>query len=61
MKLGDVDLYRYNLKGDPTTRIGVIAQELFKTHPKAVLRGDEFKPWMVDYGKLAPHLAAHLG
>lgn len=29
-------IYRYNFKGDPTTQIGLIAQEVEKKHPEAV-------------------------
>lgn len=29
-------IYRYNYKGDPTTRIGFIAQEVEQSHPEAV-------------------------
>lgn len=43
-------IYRYNYKGDPTTRIGLLAQEVEKRHPDAVGEtGEGIKA--VDYDK----------
>jgi len=50
-------VYRYNYIGDPTPRIGVMAQEIEKTRPEAVFEVGGFKA--VDYGK-ATDLAAYL-
>lgn len=43
------NVYRYNYKGDPTPRIGLIAQEVEKTRPDAVIEIGGYKA--VDYGK----------
>lgn len=51
------NVYRYNYKGDETPRIGVMAQEIEKTRPDAVMEVGGFKA--VDYGK-ATDLAASL-
>lgn len=62
--LGGINLYRYNLIGDPTPRVGVMAQELHKTHPGAVVVGgdDPLKqPWRVRYDKISHELVAGLG
>ncbi len=50
-------VYRYNYKGDVTPRIGVMAQEVEKSRPDAVVDFAGFKA--VDYGK-ATDLAASL-
>ena len=42
-------VYRYRYKGDPTPRIGLIAQEVEATNPDAVTEVAGFKA--VDYGK----------
>lgn len=42
-------IYIYNYKGDPTPRIGLIAQEVEKKYPEAVGESHGFKT--VDYGK----------
>lgn len=51
------NVYRYNYKGDDVPRIGVMAQEVEKTRPDAVVEIGGFKA--VDYGK-ATDLAASL-
>lgn len=51
------NVYRYRYKGDDTPRIGVMAQEVEKTRPDAVVEVGGFKA--VDYGK-ATDLAASL-
>lgn len=51
------NVYRYRYKGDPTPRIGVMAQEIEKTRPDAVVEVGGWKA--VDYGK-ATDLAASL-
>ena len=43
------NVYRYNYKGDPTPRIGLIAQEVEKTRPDAVIEIGGYKA--VDYSK----------
>ncbi len=40
-------IYRYNFKGDPTTQIGLISQEVEKSHPDAVRKVNGVG--MVDY------------
>lgn len=50
-------VYRYNYIGDDVPRIGVMAQEVEKTRPDAVIEVGGFKA--VDYGK-ATNLAAAL-
>lgn len=42
-------IYRYHLKGDPTPRIGLLAQEVEKRHPEAVGERGGYKT--VDYGE----------
>lgn len=51
-------IYSYKMGDDPRTRIGLIAQEVEKEHPKAVGLAAGFK--MVDYGK-ATEAAANRG
>lgn len=51
-------IYSYKMGDDPRTRIGLIAQEVEKDHPKAVGLAAGFK--MVDYGK-ATEAAANRG
>jgi len=47
-KLNDgQSVYRFNYKGDPTTRIGLVAQEVERDHPEAVHQTDGWKS--VDY------------
>jgi hypothetical protein len=41
-------IYKYNFKGSPVTQIGLIAQEVEKTHPEAVGSFGGYKT--VDYG-----------
>ena len=43
------NVYRYNYLGDPTPRIGLMAQEVEQTRPDAVVEIGGFKA--VDYGK----------
>lgn len=43
------NIYRYRYKGDPMMRIGVMAQEVEKTNPDAVIDIGGYKA--VDYGK----------
>lgn len=43
-------VYRFNYKGDPVTRIGLMAQEVKKKHPEAVHR-DDIGILYVDYDK----------
>ena len=47
------NIYKYNFKADPmnTPHIGVLAQEVEKTRPDAVLHTSKGTKW-VDYGKL---------
>lgn len=54
--LRDVNLYEYNLKGLPGKQVGVLAQEVIQTHPRAVIPGDNAKPWMVNYKQLTDEL-----
>ena len=42
-------IYRYNYKGDPTTQIGLIAQEVERHHPDAVGSSNQYRT--VDYDK----------
>jgi len=42
-------IYRYNYKGDPTTQIGLIAQEVEHHHPNAVGSSNNYRT--VDYDK----------
>ena len=51
------NVYRYNYKGDPTPRIGLMAQEVEKTNPDAVTEIGGWKA--VHYGK-ATQLASDL-
>jgi hypothetical protein len=51
------NVYRYNYKGDPTPRIGLMAQEVEKTNPDAVIEIGGYKA--VNYGK-ATQLASDL-
>lgn len=51
-KVKDISLYNYNFPGGPT-QLGVMAQQVVKKHPEAVIKGDDKTPWLVDYGKLA--------
>jgi hypothetical protein len=50
-------VYRYRYKGDPTPRIGLLAQEVEQTNPDAVIEVGGFKA--VDYGR-ATDYASHL-
>ena len=52
------NIYRYRYKGDAVPRIGVMAQEVEKTHPESVHEIGGFKA--VDYGA-ATGFAAELG
>ena len=52
------NIYRYRYKGDPVTRIGVMAQEVQETNPDAVTDIGGFLA--VDYGK-ATNFASELG
>lgn len=56
------NIYRYRYKGDPVTRIGVMAQEVQKRDPEAVADlGGDFAGFLgVDY-KRATDFAAELG
>ena len=49
------NIYRYRYKGDATPRIGVMAQEVEKTNPDAVIDVGGVK--MVDYGKATEYAA----
>jgi hypothetical protein len=42
------NVYRYNYKGDPTPRIGLIAQEIEKTRPDAVIEIGGYKALRYD-------------
>lgn len=44
-------IYSYNYKGDSRPQMGLIAQEVRKTRPEAVLRDKSSGFLMVDYGK----------
>lgn len=46
-------IYLYNYKGDPTPRVGLIAQDVEKVHPEAVTEIDGIKA--VDYEKALKH------
>lgn len=48
-------IYRYNYKGDPTTQIGLIAQEVERHHPDAVGSAGHYRT--VDYDKATDHAA----
>lgn len=52
-KIGETNdgqpIYKYNYKGDPRTQIGLIAQDVEKSHPDAVGESQGFKT--VDYDK----------
>ena len=50
-------IYRYNYKGDPTTHIGLIAQEVEHHHPEAVGLAGGMKT--VDYDKATDEAAHH--
>jgi hypothetical protein len=50
-------IYRYNYKGDPTTHIGLIAQEVEHHHPEAVGLAGGMKT--VDYDKATDEAAQH--
>lgn len=49
------NVYRYNYIGDPTPRIGLMAQEVEKVRPDAVVEIGGFKA--VDYGKATDYAA----
>ena len=49
------NVYRYNYKGDPTPRIGLIAQEVEKTRPDAVIEIGGYKA--VRYDKATQYAA----
>lgn len=55
-RIRDVDIYEYNFKGLPGKQVGVLAQEVVKTHPRAVIPGNDSKPWMVNYKQLTDEL-----
>ena len=42
-------IYRYNYKGDPRTQIGLIAQDVERSHPEAVGESEGYRT--VDYGR----------
>jgi hypothetical protein len=44
-------LYSYNYKGDPTTQVGLLAQEVAENKPEAVIPSGLGDIMMVDYGK----------
>lgn len=44
-------VYSYNYKGDPKPQMGLIAQEVKKKHPDAVMKDKASGFYMVDYGK----------
>lgn len=44
-------IYAYNYKGDATPQMGLIAQEVKKKHPGAVMKDKASQFLMVDYGK----------
>ena len=48
-------IYRYNYKGDPRTQIGLIAQDVEKSHPEAVGLAGGYRT--VDYGKATDEAA----
>ena len=51
-KVDDLNLYRYRYKGEDKStpkHLGVMAQEVEKVKPEAVINGGKFK--LVDYGK----------
>lgn len=54
-RIADVDIYEYNFIGKRDREIGVIAQEVYRTHPAAVYVGGDdpaINPWRVDYATL---------
>lgn len=59
-KVGGIEWYQYNFKGDPNPQIGVMAQEVYEKYPEYVVVGGldpDINPWMVDYPKLISRLA----
>ena len=48
-------IYRYNYKGDPRTQIGLIAQEVERSHPEAVGESEGYRT--VDYGRATDEAA----
>lgn len=50
---GGVNMFTFNYKGDPTPRFGPIAQDVEKTYPEAVIKGDDTTPWMIRTDALA--------
>ncbi len=50
------NIFRYRYKGDPTPRIGVMAQEVERTRPDAVVEIGGYKA--VDYGKATDYAAS---
>ncbi len=60
-EVGDVNLYYFRFKGDGSSHIGAMAQELYTTHPEAVVVGGQDPnkdPWMVKYDELITQLAS---
>jgi len=55
-RLADVNFYEFNYKGLPGRQVGVLAQEVVKTHPLAVIPGNDSRPWLVNYEQLAREL-----
>lgn len=62
-QIGEIDstpVYRFDFKGDgPKGVVGFVAQELAKTHPEAVIKGNETQPWLIDFNKLAQTLGVN--
>lgn len=51
-----VDVRDFHWRADGTPDRGVFAQREIGRHPRAVTRGDDDAPWMVDYSKYVPDL-----
>jgi hypothetical protein len=52
-------IYRYRMKGDPRTQIGLLAQDVEESHPEAVGLAGGFRT--VDYGAATDEAAARRG
>lgn len=57
-RINDINLYSYNYKGLPGRQVGVIAQQLHRNHPEAVIKGNRTSPWMVKRDALTQLLTA---
>lgn len=59
-QIRDVPFYSFTFIGDDRPQIGVMAQELFQTHPEFVIPGGDdptLEPWRVDYVSLLDKMA----